>query len=216
MRPLNKSIKAFVPKKLIYNPYGSSKNELIQAIGQYCSYCEIYVPFASIEIEHIRDKDTHTKRTYLWRNFVLACKNCNTIKGRKVVTGMFFPTVHNTFQIFKYASTGKVEVNTTLLTTTADRTKAKNLLQLTGLDRLPGHNSLSDKDKRWQDRMHTWELAEKYLKKFQAGKADEETITDLAKTRGGWSIWMSVFANEPTVTTELVTSFNGTQRKYFP
>ncbi|OEF86136.1 MULTISPECIES: HNH endonuclease [Vibrio] len=216
MRPLNKSTRAFPPQKLVYKPYGSSKNELIQAIGHYCSYCEIYVPFASLEVEHVRDKNTHTKRTYLWRNFVLACKNCNTIKSQKPVTSMYFPTVHNTFEIFTYNSSGQVKLNTTLLSDINEQTKATNLIKLVGLDRVPGHRDLSDKDKRWEERMRTWELAERYLKKFIANKADEETIIDLAKIRGGWSIWMSVFENHPSIKTELINQFNGTQTKYFP
>jgi hypothetical protein len=38
MRPVNKDL--FTANKIIYNPYGDAKNDLILALGSFCSYCE--------------------------------------------------------------------------------------------------------------------------------------------------------------------------------
>ncbi len=93
--------------------------------------------------------------------------------------------------------------------------KAQRLVDLVGLDRIPGHADYSHKDKRWEERKKSWELANRYLKKFNSSKCDVETIKDLALKTGFWSIWMSVFDEHVSVKAELVNAFNGTRREYF-
>ncbi|HCH0799145.1 TPA: HNH endonuclease [Vibrio parahaemolyticus] len=209
MRPVTKS--RFQPSSYFYDPYSDAKEELINAIGGYCSYCERPGYSSALDVEHIRDKDTHPKRKNLWRNFLIGCKNCNPVKSRKSVLNMYFPTVQNTYEIFNYGHLGQVTVNTQLLTTQSERDRAQRLIDLVGLDRRPGHPQFSRKDKRWSDRKDAYLLAEKYLPKYRSGDVDVDTIIDLAKAKGFWSAWMTVFSAEPGVTTRLVQDFPGTR-----
>lgn len=208
MRPITKS--RFTPSLYIYNPYSDAKDELIEAIGGYCSYCERPGYSSALDVEHIRDKYTHPNRQYLWRNFLIACKNCNPVKSTKSILNMYFPTVHNTFEIFNYDQLGQVTVNNSLLTTQADKDRAQRLIELVGLDRRPGHLQFSKKDKRWSDRKDAYFLAEKYLPKYKSGDVDVDTIIDLAKAKGFWSVWMTVFSAEANVTIRLIEDFMGT------
>lgn len=187
------------------------KGELIEAIGSYCSYCERPGYSAALDVEHMRDKYTHPKRMFLWRNFLLGCKNCNPVKGNKSILNMYFPTISNTYDIFIYDNLGHVSINTTLLTTQTEQNKAQRLIDLIGLDRIPGHPNFSKKDTRWSDRKDVYLLAEKYLPKYQANEIDVETVIDLAKAKGFWSIWMSVFSGEAAIIQKLKSDFPGTR-----
>ncbi len=214
MRPLNKRV--FTAGKAEYKPYGSAKHDLMLAIGGYCSYCERHSYSCGIDVEHIRHKSLYIKRIYLWSNFLLACKNCNAVKGVNAVSGMFFPTVSNTFRIFTYYGDGRVEVNSAALAGAADLERARALIRLVGLDRRPGHPAYSLKDKRWSDRRAIWALAERYLTPLRAGAIDAQVIVDLAALSGGWSIWMTVFNGEEAVLARLVGDFPGTRTRCFP
>ena len=209
MRPVTKS--RFEPSSYIYDPYGDAKDELMEAIGGYCSYCERPGYSSALDVEHIRDKDTHPRRKFLWRNFLIGCKNCNPVKSTKSILNMYFPTVHNTYEIFDYDRLGQVTINTVRLTTQADQDRARRLIDLVGLDRRPGHPNFSKKDKRWSDRRDAFLLAEKYLPKYQAGEVDVDTIIDLAKAKGFWSTWMTVFSGESAITNRLIRDFSGTR-----
>lgn len=208
MRPITKS--RHIPSSYVHNPYGDAKDELIEAIGGYCSYCERPGYSSALDVEHIRDKKTHPRRQFLWRNFILGCKNCNPTKSTKSVLNMYFPTVHNTFEIFNYDSLGNVDINITLLNTQDKQEKAQRLINLVGLDRRPGHAEFSTKDKRWSDRQDAYRLAVKYLPKYQANEVDADAIIDLALTKGFWSIWMSIFASETVIIQRLKDEFVGT------
>ena len=83
MRPIDKSL--FISNQVSYIPYGEAKPDLIAAIGKYCSYCEREGFSSALDVEHIEDKDTHPALTYLWSNFLLSCKNCNSIKNAKEI-----------------------------------------------------------------------------------------------------------------------------------
>lgn len=207
MRPLTK--RNFSPSKYIFDPYSSAKDELIDAIGPYCSYCERHGYFSALDVEHIRDKYTYPNRMLLWRNFLLGCKNCNPIKSTNSILNMYFPTVHNTFEIFEY-SNGIVTVNQRMVTTQAQRDKAQKLIELVGLDRVPGHPKYSQKDKRWSERRDVYLLAQRYLPKYTAHVVDADAIIDLAKAKGFWSIWMGIFQNEPIIVQRLKNEFQGT------
>ena len=43
-------------------------------------------------------------------------------------------------------------------------------------------------------------------------KADVDTIIDLAKSRGYWSVWYTVFEGYANVRQRLITDFPGTRR----
>ncbi|NDL62567.1 HNH endonuclease [Acerihabitans arboris] len=213
MRPLNK--RSFTARKAEYKPYGSAKTDLMRAIGAYCSYCERHSYSCGIDVEHIRHKSQYIERMNLWSNFLLACKNCNSVKGVNAVKDMYFPTVSDTFRIFAYHWDGRVDINRAALACPAAREKARSLIRLVGLDRRPGHPDYSPRDKRWSDRRAIWALAERYLTPWRAGVLDALVIVDLAKLSGGWSIWMTVFKDEKRVLDKLIVDFPCTRLEYF-
>lgn len=200
-----------------YTDYKAAKGALISRIGAYCSYCEIWGARAALDVEHIQAKKykengikiyAHLKGE--WDNFLLACKNCNSIKGNKnvVYADIYLPHLQNTVLCFVYDRGGYIKLNPNI--PGFHHPKADGLMNLVGLDRRPGRLNYSSKDDRWLQRYGTWNLATKYLRKFEKGKADAETIVDLALRRGNWSVWVSVFVNHPEVRTALAVGFDGT------
>ncbi len=207
MRPVNKDL--FTTNHARYEPYGDAKDDLILALGAFCSYCERQGFSSALDVEHIDDKNTHPNQKFDWNNFLLACKNCNSIKGKKSVGGSLMPHIDNTFEVFSYLESGLIIVNSAILPSLYIKTE--NLLNLVGLDRIPGHPKYSKKDKRWQERKKAWELSNKYLDKYKNQKCDIDTIVDLALKTGFWSIWMTVFDGYDDVKQRLISQFNGTR-----
>lgn len=215
MRPVQKS--TFTSNKTSYNPYGDAKPDLIAALGAFCSYCERISYASALDVEHVKDKSTHPSLKFNWDNFLLACKNCNSIKGtQEVDTDVdLFPHLKNTFHPLNYGESGFISVNSNLPET--EKLKAQKLIDLVGLDRIPGHLSYSTKDDRWEYRKETWELAIRYKASFENQKTTVETIIDLARNIGFWSIWITVFEEFPTVKSALLelTHFKGTNTTFF-
>lgn len=213
MRPVDKS--SYTTNQTEYNPYGDAKPILIEAIGKYCSYCEREGFSSSLDVEHIEDKSTHQDKEFLWSNFLLACKNCNSIKGTKDINfaNICLPHIEDTYSPFEYLESGYIRIKNGVTEPTL--TKATELINLVGLDRRPGHISYSSKDDRWQERKQAWELSEKYKNKYIIGNCDIETIIDLSLSVGFWSIWMNTFEDFPEVQQDLVDRFSGTNKTYF-
>ena len=90
---------------------------------------------------------------------------------------------------------------------------AEALRKLVGLDK--GPKDARPKDKRWLIRTQKWDLAIRYLCKFEDGSADVETIIDLVKGHGCWSIWFTIFKEHPEVRKELIEQFPGTAKECF-
>ncbi len=213
MRPVDKSI--FKDNQSRYTPYGDAKPDLLKALGSFCSYCERKGFSSALDVEHIEDKKNNSQKENDWSNFLLACKNCNSIKGTKEVdfNKIFFPHIDNTFRILDYLESGLIVVANNI--SNGDKIKTKKLIDLIGLDRIPGHSDYSTKDERWEERKKCWEIATRYLKKFESNKTDCKTIIDLAKAYGFWSIWMSVFNRHSLVTQKLLNDFKGTRLSCF-
>ncbi len=213
MRPIDKS--TYTKNKSEYNPYNNAKTDLIEAIGNFCSYCEREGFSSSLDVEHILDKKTNNNEQFLWSNFLLACKNCNSIKKTKEINfnKIILPHLENTFLVFEYLESGlivaKENINEPL------NQKTKNLIDLIGLDRRPGHPKYSSKDKRWEERKQAWELSKRFENKYTNGECDIETIVALSLKTGFWSIWMKTFENHSEVQKELINSFSGTRKEYF-
>ncbi len=213
MRPVDKT--RYTTNQVEYNPYGDAKPDLIAAIGKFCSYCEREGFSSALDVEHIEDKDAHPDKKFLWDNFLLACKNCNSIKGTKEIDfpNIILPHLQNTFSPFEYLESGLIKIKDEVVEPSRSRVVA--LVELVGLDRRPGHPRYSTKDDRWQERKQAWELSQKYRQKYIAGKCDIETIIDLSLTNGFWSIWMSTFEDFLEVQRELIDSFQGTRLELF-
>ncbi|MFH7001750.1 HNH endonuclease [Flavobacterium bizetiae] len=213
MRPVDKNL--FTLNKTTYKPYGDAKPDLISALGNFCSYCEREGYSSALDVEHIEDKSTHPLKTYDWDNFLIACKNCNSIKGTELVDfpNIILPYLSNTFSPFEYLESGLIKIKSKVDPVSAS--KAQNLINLIGLDRRPGHSKFSIKDDRWQERKQAWELSKRYHDKFINKKCDIETIVDLALKSGFWSIWMNAFNDCTNVQIALINSFAGTNKSHF-
>jgi uncharacterized protein (TIGR02646 family) len=213
MRPIDKSL--YRLNKSSYSPYGDAKPDLIKAIGTYCSFCEREGFSSALDVEHIEDKENHPDKENLWSNFLLACKNCNSIKGTKEIdfNEIVLPHLNDTYFPFFYLESGVITIKDELKDPL--RSQVNSLIQLVGLDRRPGHKKFSTKDDRWQERKQVWDISQKYKLKYELGKCDKETIIDLAISYGFWSVWMHAFEKLPEVQKELVNSFKGTNKSYF-
>lgn len=207
-----------------YPNYRDAKPHLCRNLGTMCSYCEkAYTDGRDLHVEHVQPKgykDAEENALYAhletaWSNFLLACPTCNgpDNKGDKnVVLGhCHLPHLNNTFLSLRYRPGGVVEVNPVLSGLSAEN--ADNLLRLVGLDKSP--RTSSPQDKRCLVRSEKWNLAQRYLDKYRRGRADVETIIDLAKGHGCWSIWFTVFQGCDEVREALIEQFPGTAARCF-
>ncbi len=207
-----------------YPDYSDAKIPLIFNLGSICSYCEkSFNDERELAVEHLQAKkykDVNGDYPYAtlatkWNNFLLSCATCNgpDNKGNKnVVYGeCHLPHLNNTFLSFQYKAGGVVEVNSALRGKSLDNAKALHLL--VGLNK--GPKDARPKDKRWLIRTQKWDLAMRYLGKLEDGSADVETIIDLVKGHGCWSIWFTIFKEHPEVRKELIEQFSGTAKECF-
>lgn len=85
MRPLDKGA---VPRAgdgaIRFGHYSDAHPHLVERLGDYCSYCERRLP-ASLAVEHVQPKSHVPELETSWDNFLLACTNCNSVKGSKPV-----------------------------------------------------------------------------------------------------------------------------------
>ncbi len=121
---------------------------------------------------------------------------------------MLFPHIQNTYEIFRYLTAGVITINNALSAPIQKR--VQNMVDLVGLDRLPGHPRYSTQDKRWEYRMNSFTLASRYLNDYQNGSIKVQTIIDLVLSRGFWSVWMQIFKGETDVENELIAVFKST------
>jgi hypothetical protein len=186
-------------------------------LGVYCSYCERRLP-ASLEVEHVSPKSVADDLKFEWTNFLLSCKSCNTLKGTKGkrVGNYLWPDRDNTFLAFKYTKGGFVETANGLHNNV--RPKAVALCNLVGLDRHDqgaAQKKPSRRDKRWKDREQVWEMAVKQkddLAMFPIafrGLARGFAV-DTAVGFGFFSVWMTVFHDDPQFRVALIARMLGT------
>ncbi len=205
-----------------YSPYKCAKLALIANLGMYCSYCEdAYHQERDLHVEHIQPKNIVVKsqKPYAhletkWSNFLLSCATCNGADNKdtkQVVFGeVHLPHLNNTYLSLRYRAGGVVEANQEL--TGISYSNAVALLHLVGLDKTPITSKSGDK--RWCKRSNDWNIAQRYLDKYRSGKTDIDTIVDLVKSRGGWSIWYTIFCDIDDVRMALL-AFPGTAKQCF-
>jgi len=202
----------------IYSDYSFARRDLINIMGQYCSYCNQKLP-ASLAVEHIQPKNPVPGLKLEWSNFLLACTNCNSTKGVTLIDtdDYIWPDLHNTHLAFKYNEDGTIDINETLPEQII--VKAENLLKLVGLQKYV--DKATDSDRRWKNRMETFLKATDILRLFKSASAkgaeDEfiETISICAPDSGFFSVWMTVFDDYPKVKKVLIESFAGTASDAF-
>ncbi len=204
---------AGVPK--IFNKYQDARGDLINRLGEYCSFCETPLG-ASLPVEHMLPKNLNPQLEGDWNNFLLACTNCNSTKGSKniVLSDYYWPDRDNTARAFVYLSGGLVRVHPNLRD--SEQQQADKTLKLTGLDRIPG-NDPAMTDRRWLNRRKAWDIAGRSLQNLRNNDTVfmREQIVETARTRGFWAVWMTVFRQETDMREPFINAFEGTCRSCF-
>lgn len=201
-----------------YDPYQHAKPVLVANMGTYCSYCEGAVhQERMLQVEHVQPKGLlkYDSLKTKWSNFLLSCPTCNGMdnKGIKdvMIGDVHLPHLNNTFLSLRYDAGGVVEVNPLLKGLSYQHAEA--LWELVGLNKTA--KTSSSGDTRWRKRTDDWNLANIYLLKYKSGHIDVDTLMDIVKGRGGWSIWYTVFRGEDAVLERLISDFEGTAKSCF-
>ncbi len=217
MRPVNKGD----APDIRFKKYQEAEPYLEKRIGLYCSFCELplqHVP----EVEH-KEAKSRGGEELDWNNFLLSCKYCNTRKGYTVKKGdlgqYLWPDTDDTFHAFDYEG-DLPRVNVEYLSQKADGSyqKAANLLRLIKLDNRP---TKQERDRRFFERNEVKEIALMSKNGWQSMETPSDrdtylkTIIVLAKAKGFFSVWMTVFKDIEVVKRGLLDSFPGTRKEYF-
>lgn len=208
MRPVDKGT-----APTVYAKYQDAGPDLQSRLGDYCSYCERQIE-THLAVEHIQPKSDVPALCNDWSNFLLACVNCNSCKGKIPLNlpDYLWPDCDNTLRAFEYARGGLVRSNSALPSPV--QVKAQATITLLGLDKDPGNPGRipTSSDKRWQRRFEAWQLAEKDRQRLVTNNSQEvrELIVENALGRGMFSIWWTVFAGDVDMRRRLREAFLGT------
>jgi uncharacterized protein (TIGR02646 family) len=198
-----------------YTDYRDARFDLRARQGDYCSYCERQIE-TNLAVEHIQPKDPVPALRNEWSNFLLGCVNCNSSKGATpvAVPDYLWPDLDNTLRAIDYAPGGLVNSKNSLAP--AVRAKADSLIQLVGLDKDPGNPVLgrrpTDSDDRWLRRQQAWQLAEWCLEQVANNDTAQvrALVVEVARGRGLFSIFWTVFAGDIDLRRRLREAFVGT------
>ena len=219
MRPVNKGDS---PYQTI-SDYHKALSYLEGTIGEYCSYCEMPIQNAP-EVEHVVSKGKGGNIT-AWGNLLLACKYCNSRKSDTTTptnkNDYIWPDEDNTAIAFQYTN-GIPKINQSDLLGLDPSgnlfRRAENLFNLIKLDNIP---LPSQKDRRFGRRIEAFECAKRSLCHWKAAKSTslecdmKEQIVMTAVQTGFFSIWSTVFYNEPELLIAFIEAFPGTNRECF-
>lgn len=198
-----------------FTKYAQARQDLIDRMGEFCSYCEMHLD-ASLAIEHVQPKSLNPNLELNWGNFLLACTNCNSTKGNKAVvfTDYYWPDHDNTSRAYIYEDGGTIVVNPEL--TVEQQERAKRMIDLVGLDKNPGNDPAAS-DRRWTNRLEAWGMANRAHQHVQNFPVDamRDQVVDTALAKGFWSIWMTVFHDDPIMRTRFISGFKGTSAASF-
>jgi len=199
-------------QELRFAAYSHARRELIARLGEYCSYCEMHLD-ASLAVEHVKPKQPPGSDTVLderaldWHNFLLACTNCNSVKGNQDLDldTCLWPDRDNTFRALAYAEGGMVSSRSGSQQALADR-----LIALVGLDRMPDTAAASDR--RWLNRREAWDMAIRAQGRLERSDSEDmrQQIVETAQANGFWSVWMTVFNSDADMLARLIATFPGT------
>ena len=211
MRPVEKGSSPF---KSIYN-YHDAKGALIERLGEFCSYCESHLG-AGLSVEHVQPQSHHPDKACEWDNLLLACVNCNSIKGDTDINDSnlndyLWPHINNTYLALKYSEDGIVGVNKSLPEDI--QAKAKRLIRLVGLDRRPDLSNASDM--RWRNRQKEWDKAQRVKKNLAENDTEQMRNTIVSLIESYFSIWMTVFSKDEDMKRRIIAKFRGTAKDCF-
>lgn len=214
MRPVNKG-----DSPRVYKNYKDAKWDLIEKLGEYCSYCEMNI-CNQADVEHVVPKSKDGDLELDWGNFLLGCKTCNTIKNNinDDREGYPFPDEYNTAYLYNYKN-GKVQVNENL--SAEDKLKAENLFQLIKVNR--EYNTTGKLDDRKMARIKEYEKAVMSLNDYKEYEKEVENldsrkeyfiqlmIRQISKSPSGFhSVWIEVFKDYPKVKKAILEGVPGT------
>lgn len=207
-------------QEIKFAAYQQARRELIHRMGEYCSYCEMQLD-ASLAVEHVQPKKPPgaaaalPERELEWDNFLLACTNCNSTKGDTdvVLNDYLWPDRDDTFHGLCYSEGGVVSS-----APGAQKVRADRLIQLVGLHVKP--NTAEASDRRWLNRREAWDMAVRAKDRLARCPLDatqdmREQIIDTAQAKGFWSVWMTVFADDPVMRDRLLQALPGTNTGLF-
>jgi len=164
----------------------------------------------------VQPKEHHPDLRLEWNNFLLACKNCNSTKKDKevVLNEYFWPDQDNTFRAFAYSEGGLIAPSEDLDASQTE--KANNTITLTGLDKRPLNNPTAS-DRRWFNRRETWDIAVRSKERLSRNNTDDfrEQIVETATGHAYWSVWMTVFQDDPDMRRRFTHAFKGTATDCF-
>ena len=202
-------------ERIEFRDYPEARGALINRLGQYCSYCETRLN-ASLAVEHVQPKKPpgatkdDQERALDWNNFLLACTNCNSTKSNHDVTldDYVWPDRDNTFRAFEYDVGGVVREHRGAASDI--QKKARAMIALLGLDKMPNVNRASDR--RWFNRREVWDIANRSKDRITRNDSEElrEQVVDSALGHGFWSVWMTVFHDDPDMLRRFIEAFPGT------
>jgi len=215
MRPVDRG-----PAPGVYGRYEDAKQDLVNRLGSYCSYCERRIP-TLLAVEHIQPKGllqyAHLERE--WTNFLLGCVNCNSAKSNAPVEfdQLLMPDRDNTFAAFVYDELGTVEPDPRLAP--AVGALATALRDLTALNRME-HPSWDEAVsfsalERVGQRVQAWLQATEARADFAAGRTWPPAIAREAAATGFFSIWMAVFEGIREARQAIINAFPNTAADCF-
>lgn len=221
MRPIERGSRPLNPDGTVrtFREYQDARADLIARLGEYCSYCEMQLD-ADLAVEHVQPKDGPGARADLaldWDNFLLGCRNCNSRKSKKAITltDYYWPDSDNTLRMLEYSVGGIVRPHPNL--SPDQQARALRTIQLVRLDYVPTQHDPQVKDRRWNNRREAWDMAERARSRLAAHDTERmrEQIVETAQAKGYWSIWMTVFADDPDMRRRLIAAFLGTATTCF-
>jgi len=142
--------------------------------------------------------------------------NCNSNKGDAAVAlaDYIWPDTENTISAFEYKAGGMINARGGL--DVALKAKAAATLRLAGLDKYPGNpepgREPTSADQRWQRRFEAWQMAEWCRKQVAANDTDQvrSLVVEVAKGRGMYSIFWTIFEGDVDLRRRLREAFVGT------
>lgn len=219
MRPVERGDSPIVGD---YANYRDAFVELQARLGPYCSYCERRIP-TQLAVEHIQPKAAglYPHLVGRWDNYLLGCVNCNATKGDKDVQldRVLLPDRDNTSAAFVYTADGRIEIAPGLVA--EYQPIAKLTLAIPGLDKpiseaVDANGRLVAID-RVSQRMEIWAIAELSKADLAANPHDamRRQIVKTALAHGCFSIWLTIFADDPIMRRLLIDGFPGTAQSCF-
>lgn len=217
MRPICRGAS---PQAVDYDDYAQSKPDLVSRLGPYCSFCERRVA-TNLAVEHVQPKalPAYAQLVGCWRNFLLACVNCNSSKGTKdvIFANILLPDRDNTYHALLYLPDGTIGPSAAAVAAGLGP-MVDSTLALTGLDKAalnsPDVNGKQVALDRVRQRMEAWLVAADSLAEITTNPATaalRKAVIKIATATGFFSIWMTVFQGDQDMLNRLVDAFGGTQ-----